>query len=217
MPARRHRFHRAHHASRGVRVGGLALLVVASAALVALPAMPASAHNYLGASSPAEGEVVTGQPGVISLETNDELLDVEGGAVIQVQGPDGRYYGDGCTEVVGVSAQTIVQLGTPGAYTVTWRVVSTDGHPISGTWAFDWQPAEGVVLAEGSTEPGSCGGDAVVSTPGAATDEPTDEATEEPADASSDTAPLDALWVAGGVLLAAVAALGTWLMVRRRT
>jgi copper resistance protein C len=216
MPARRHRFHRAHHASRGVRVGGLALLVVASAALVALPAMPASAHNYLVASSPAEGEVVTEQPGVISLETNDELLDVEGGAVIQVQGPDGRYYGDGCTEVVGVSAQTIAQLGTPGAYTVTWRVVSTDGHPISGAWSFDWQPAEGVTLGEGSPEPGVCG-DVAVSTPGAATDEPTDEATEEPADASSDTAPLDALWIVGGVLLAAVAALGTWLVMRRRT
>ena len=50
------------------------------------------------------------------------------------------------------------------------------------------------------------------------------EATE-PADAtatpgeSSDAAsaaPLDALWIVGGVLLAAVAAIATWLVVRRR-
>ncbi|KRE21783.1 copper resistance protein CopC [Agromyces sp. Soil535] len=217
MVARPHRTHRTRRTNSRARVGALALLVVASAALVALPAIPASAHNYLVASSPADGEVVTEQPGVISLETNEELLDVEGGAVIQVQGPDGLYYGDGCTEVVGVSAQTVAELGTPGVYTVTWRVVSTDGHPVSGTWSFDWQPAEGVALGEGSAEPGACGGDVAVSTPGAATEEPTDEATEEPADASSGSASLDALWIVGGVLLAAVAALGTWLLMRRRT
>ena len=224
MSAGPHLTRRTHRMSRGARVGRLALLVAASAALVVVPAMPASAHNYLVASSPAEGEVVTEQPGVVSLETNAELLDVEGGAVIQVQGPDGRYYGDGCAEVVGISAEMVAQLGTPGAYTVTWRVVSTDGHPISGTWTFDWQPAAGVALGDGSPEPVACG-DVAERTPGAATDKPTDEPTDEadgeptdePADASSGTALLDALWIAGGVLLAAVAALGTWLVMRRRT
>ncbi len=200
------------------RVGGLALLVAASAALVAVPAMPASAHNYLVSSSPAAGEVVTDQPGTVSLQTNDELLDVEDGAVIQVQGPDGRFYGDGCTAVVGASAETQVVLGAPGEYTVAWRVVSTDGHPISGTWAFTWQPAEGVELGDGSEEPPACGGgDAVVSTPGESTGNATGNATEEPTDAAGTSAPLDALWIGGGVLLAAVAAIGTWLVVRRRT
>ena len=75
---------------RGARLGGLALLVAASAALVVVPSVPASAHNYLVATTPAKGEVVTGQPGTISLETNDELLEIEGGAVIQAQGPDGK-------------------------------------------------------------------------------------------------------------------------------
>ncbi len=202
---------------RGARLGGLALLVAASAALVVVPSVPASAHNYLVATTPAKGEVVTGQPGTISLETNDELLEIEGGAVIQAQGPDGRYYGDGCAVVVGVSAETQAQLGTPGTYTVAWKVVSSDGHPISGTWSFEWQPAEGVALAEGTTEPGACGG-AIVSATGESAD-PTDAtgATDEPADAASTSAPLDALWIVGGVLLAAVAALGTWLLVRRRT
>ena len=79
----------------------VALLVAASVALVAVPAVPASAHNYVVATTPAEGAVVTEQPGTISLETNDELLDVGDGSAIQVQGPDGLYYGDGCTDVVG--------------------------------------------------------------------------------------------------------------------
>lgn len=193
---------------RGAGVRRAALLVAASAALIAVPAMPAWAHNHVVATTPAEGAVVTEQPGTISLETSDELLDVGDGSAIRVQGPDGLYYGDGCTDVVGATAATSAQLGTPGEYTVTWQVVSTDGHPISGTWTFDWQPAEGAVLAEGSTEPGSCGGDAVVSTPG--------DETEEPTDAAAASVPLDALWIGGGVLAAAVAALATWLIVRRR-
>jgi copper resistance protein C len=196
---------------RGAGVRRVALLVAASAALIAVPAMPAWAHNHVVATTPAEGAVVTEQPGTVSLETNDELLDVGDGSAIRVQGPDGLYYGDGCIEVAGTTAATSAQLGTPGEYTVTWQVVSTDGHPISGTWTFDWQPAEGVVLAEGSTEPGSCGGDAVVSTP----DDETEE-TEEPTDAAAASVPLDALWIGGGVLAAALAALATWLIVRRR-
>ena len=184
-----------------------ALLLAASAALVIVPALPAAAHNYVIATTPAEGAVVTEQPGTISLETNDELLDV-GSSAMLVQGPDGRYYGDGCTEVVGATAVTEAELGQPGEYTVTWQVVSTDGHPISGTWAFDWQPAEGVALAEGETEAGACGGDAIVSTPGEQDDEPTD--------AAAASAPADALWIAGGVLAVAAAALVTWLVVRRK-
>lgn len=192
---------------RGRGARRAALLVAASAVLIAVPALPAWAHNYLVATTPAEGAVVTEQPGTISLETNDDLLDVGDGSAIRVQGPDGRYYGDGCTVVTGATAETRAELGSPGEYTVTWQVVSTDGHPISGTWTFDWQPAEGVVLAEGSTDPGVCGGDAVVSTPGEQTDESTD---------AGASVPLDALWIVGGVLAAALAALVTWLVVRRR-
>ncbi len=183
------------------------LLLAASAALVVVPALPAAAHNYLVATTPAEGAVVTEQPGIISLETNDELLDV-GSSAILVQGPDGSYYGDGCVVVTGATAETEAQLGEPGEYTVTWQVVSTDGHPISGTWAFEWQPAEGVTLAEGTTEAGACGGDAVVSEPGEQDDVSTD--------AAAASVPVDALWIGGGVLAVAAAALVTWLVVRRK-
>ncbi|RZS64436.1 hypothetical protein EV187_2823 [Agromyces ramosus] len=202
-------------APRRARRSGIALLVAASAALVVVPALPAAAHNYLVSSAPAAGAVLTEQPGTVSLETNDDLLEVEDGAVIQVRGPDGRFYSDGCTAVAGPSAETKVVLGAPGEYTVAWKVVSTDGHPISGTWAFTWQPAEGVELGDGSDEPLACGGgsagDAVVSTP-----EPSTDATTQGSDAAATSSPLDALWIGGGVLLAAIAAIGTWLVVRRR-
>ncbi|KZE92441.1 Copper transport protein YcnJ [Agromyces sp. NDB4Y10] len=196
---------------RAARLGRLAALVAASAALAALPAMPASAHNYLVSSTPAEDAVVTQQPGTVSLETNEALLDVENGSIIQVVGPDGRYYGDGCAVVDGPTATTQTQLGEPGMYTVNWRVVSVDGHPISGTWTFEWQPVDGTALAEGSDEPGACGGTPADSPGG------TDES-GQPADSTDATtaSPLDAVWIVGGVLLAAVAAIVTWLILRRR-
>ena len=197
------------------RLGRLAAVVAASAALALLPALPASAHNYVVATTPAKGAVVTAQPGTVSLETNEALLDVEGGSVIQVQGPDGRYYGDGCAVVDGPVATTQTQLGEPGEYTVTWRVVSTDGHPISGTWAFTWQPVDGIALAEGSEEPGACGSTSTAAEPEATESADESEAPDESSDAAS-AAPLDALWIVGGVLLAAVAAIVTWLVVRRR-
>ena len=97
--------------ARGASARRVALFVAASAALIALPAVPAWAHNYLVATTPADGAVVSEQPGTISLETNDELLDVGDGSAIRVQGPDGRYYGDGCTEVVGATAEARAELG----------------------------------------------------------------------------------------------------------
>ena len=196
---------------------GATLLVAASALLVVLPALPASAHNSVVATTPAEGATVTQQPGEISLETNDELLELDGGSVIEVQGPDGRYYGDGCTLIDGSTAAMEAELGAPGDYTVTWRVVSTDGHPISGTWAFTWQPAEGVALGEGSDAPGDCGGTAVVSTPGADDAGGAGDSTDSSQSGAEPAAfPTDALWIVGGVLAAAVAALVTWFAVRRR-
>jgi methionine-rich copper-binding protein CopC len=199
---------------RGHRVRGVvgaAALVAASALLVAVPAVSASAHNYVVSTTPADGEVVTEQPGQVSLETNDELLDLGTGAVLLVEGPDGLAYGDGCAVIDGPTAAAAVELGEAGTYTVLWQVVSTDGHPISGEWSFDWQPADGVVLGTGTDAP-ACGGDAEAT--------PTAGAAEESGDASEPDAaasvPTDLLWLGGGVLVVVVAAAATWLVVRRR-
>ncbi|MET0726455.1 MAG: copper resistance CopC family protein, partial [Leifsonia sp.] len=118
--------------------GAGATIVVASA----LAAAPASAHNYPVGSTPAEGATVTVQPDVISLTTNDNLLDFGSSSAIQVSGPSDAplYYGDGCATVTDATVETTAQLGAPGEYTVQWQVVSTDGHPVSGSFTFDWQP-----------------------------------------------------------------------------
>ncbi|MCI2956199.1 copper resistance protein CopC [Agromyces atrinae] len=192
---------------RVIRVAGV---FAASALLIGLSAMPASAHNYVVGSSPEQGAVVTTQPGFVSLTTNDALI--EGGVtVMEVTGPDGLYYGDGCATIDGPTVSMDAELGAAGEYTVAWQVVSTDGHPISDEFTFDWQPAEGETLAEGVESAPTC---ADGTDPQAGDAAEAEGETDAPAaDAGIDSG---VLWIGGAVLFAALAALITWLLVRRR-
>jgi len=178
-------------------------------------AAPASAHNYLVSSSPAADAVVTEQPGTLSVTTNDDLLvlgDDGRAAGLRVTGPDGLYYGDGCVTVLGPEASMPLELGAAGSYDVTWQVVSTDGHPVSGEYSFEWQPADGTAVADGSETVPDCNGTVDVS--GAAA--PADGDSDEAAPSGADAVPIgDVLWI-GGALVAVVAAVGVTLLVLRR-
>ncbi|GAA2036472.1 hypothetical protein GCM10009819_21340 [Agromyces tropicus] len=197
-------------APRHLPVAAGALL--AAAAVIAGPAVPAFAHNTVIAISPDDGDTVTAQPGTVSLETNDALLDADGAGAMDVIGPDGRHYAIECPTITGPVASVAADLGPAGEYTVVWRVVSADGHPISGDFSFDWQPADGEVLAEGADEAvcETAGGSDAVG-PGDAVGSADDEA-----DAAGASAATDLLWIGAGVLAVLVAAGVALLFVRRR-
>lgn len=186
------------------------LVVAASAALALLPAAPASAHSHVVATTPAEGSTVAEQPGAVSLTTNDALLDFGENTVLQVVGPDGRHYETTCAVVDGATAEVEAELGPAGAYTVVWQVVSTDGHPISGEFGFDWQPAAGQPVGAGAVA-SPCGGSASGVDDAAPVEPPA-----EPAPTPSSVPIGDVLWIGGGALALLGAALVTWLVVRRR-
>lgn len=197
-------------------------LAVAGLALVALlgVAAPAQAHNEIVSTTPAAGSVVTEQPETISVTTSDALL--EGGQnLIQVKGPDGLYFGDGCTTIDGTSAAAAVQLGAAGEYTVAYKIVSADGHPVSDSYTFTWKPAEDQELAKGHRLPPVCGQDA-----------PEESTAPEPTDASTTQEPVastpapktekpptsfaDFGWVAGVLGMAIIAGSIVVLLVKRR-
>ncbi|MFC5931605.1 copper resistance protein CopC [Cryobacterium melibiosiphilum] len=197
--------------------------LVAFALLSGWSAAPAAAHNYLVSSSPEDGAVVTEQPGLISVTTNDALLDLDGtgaGSAIQVSGPSDAplYYGDGCVSVAGATAETTAELGQAGEYTVTWQVVSTDGHPISDTLTFDWQPAAGQALAEGAATVPDCGAtsdsDSAADTGASATDS---DATDSGDTGSAADAGLgDAAWILAALGTVGIVVTVTVLVLRRR-
>lgn len=201
---------RASH-RRSTALGAAGLLAIVLGALAG-PAVPALAHNRVIGESPEADSTVTTQPDTVWLETSDALLDVDGATVMDVLGPDGRHYATACPTVEGAVASVPAELGPEGEYTVAWRVVSADGHPITGDFGFTWTPADGEPVAEGSAEAacsstggGSAGPGDAVSDPG-----------EGEADAAASGGLGDLLWVAGAGLAVVVAGLAAFVLTRRR-
>jgi len=209
--ARTHQSHRTVGVVRRSAVAAVAVVV----ATLAWSATPAFAHNSVVSTSPEAGSVVTEQPGTITITTNDNLLDLSGqgaGSAMQVSGPTDapRYYGDGCATVSGPNLQAEAQLGQPGEYTVVWQTVSTDGHSISDTFTFTWQPDPAQVLDEGSATAPTCADSGETGAAG------TDAAATDAADSTGSAAGVtDLLWI-GGALVAVLAAIGVTLLLLRK-
>ncbi|RZS31256.1 hypothetical protein EV193_115135 [Herbihabitans rhizosphaerae] len=94
-----------------------------------------AAHNVLTSSSPAADETVAAAPSRVTLTFNGPVENRL--AEIAVLGPDGARGEAGKAVVEGaVVSAPLRPLAAPGKYTVNYRIVSGDGHPVSGTLAF---------------------------------------------------------------------------------
>ncbi|MDQ1710265.1 MAG: copper transport protein, partial [Frankiaceae bacterium] len=110
---------------------GLAVLVTMAAAA------PASAHAVLLSTSPAPQSTVPAPPTSVILHFS-EAVDVAFGA-IRVYDVDGHRVDSSAVAHPGgdKSAAAIgVRRLAAGSYTVSWHVVSADGHPVRGGFAF---------------------------------------------------------------------------------
>ncbi|MDP3208396.1 MAG: copper resistance protein CopC [Rhodoglobus sp.] len=195
--------------TRWASTAGAGALAIAVAALVAGSATPAQAHSYLADSTPAASSVITEIPDQFSVTTNEQLLDLTGGAdgfALQVIDSSGMYYGDGCLTVAGATLSAGAGLGDPGGYRVVWQVVSEDGHPVSGEFAFTWQPSDATQSTRGSAAPPVCGETEPTPT-ASATAEPSPTATAVPTSAvEQGDADLNSVLLVGGVIAALLGA-----------
>ena len=109
-------------------------IVVAAVAVLA-SVVPASAHDQLLSSTPAEGERLASAPDEISLSFSADVLDV--GAEVVVADAEGVDW-VGADPLLSAGVVTVpLRAELPAAgYEVRWRVVSSDGHPISGVVPF---------------------------------------------------------------------------------
>ncbi|MGM7422282.1 copper resistance CopC family protein [Cellulosimicrobium sp. CpK407] len=167
-----------------------ALALGLTAGLATLTAAPASAHDRILSSDPADGAQLATPPTAITLTFNTEPLPVEPQVVIS----------DSAGTVVTQDAPTIegstatlaldpaVALGGD-TYTVAWRVVSSDGHPIEGTFAFAVAAQPEAPVAEEPTAD-----EATPEEPASeeATTDAADETTPEPATTQATDAATDA-------------------------
>lgn len=131
-------------------VGAILGLAALLAALV-VTASPASAHARLESSSPADGSTLTAVPPEIMLRFNEPIKD----GLNQVSVKSGSTdVADGNVQVDGNAVYQPVKYSMkPGKYSISYKVVSADGHPVSGTLSFTYDPPEGDTGA--GEEPGA--------------------------------------------------------------
>ena len=111
------------------------LLTLATAAFLMVPAVAAQAHDVLEATDPANGSTVRTVPAKIGLTFDHTPIAL--GSVVRVEDATGTNQADGPVTIVDNHVTQAVKTDAPeGKYTVIWRVVSSDGHPIEGTFTF---------------------------------------------------------------------------------
>lgn len=107
---------------------------LAAVMLVLLTALSASAHSALVSSTPEDGETLTAMPGSVTLMFNENIQS-QGTQVIVADGADVAH--PVTPQVEGPKVTATIPEGLPaGVVHVRYRVVSADGHPITGAISF---------------------------------------------------------------------------------
>lgn len=97
----------------------------------------ASAHDEFLSSYPEAGSTIGTSPAEITLSFSGELLTDPGSAVIEVIDTAGQNIAVDPPVIDTVTAtQHLSPDPTAGLVTVRWKVVSSDGHPISGEFSY---------------------------------------------------------------------------------
>jgi copper resistance protein C len=120
------------------RVVGLVTL----AAAMALPATT-TAHADLASSSPADDAELDNAPDEVRLTFTEEL-DPDGSGFV-VTDAAAKEVGRGDVDLEVADRNELagsVSIADPGVYTVTWAVVSSDGHEATGSYTFGYRVAE---------------------------------------------------------------------------
>jgi copper transport protein len=130
-----------------------AAVPVVAAVLVGAAATPAFAHATLEETSPAAGQVLDKRPKSLTLGFN-ESVEVALGAIRVFNSKGERLEVGDASHPAG--QQSRVQVDLPNldddSYVVTWRVISSDAHPVRG--AFTFQVGKGAAAGnlQGLTE-----------------------------------------------------------------
>ncbi|MFD4205463.1 copper resistance protein CopC [Micromonospora tulbaghiae] len=194
-----------------------ALLAAVLTALLLVPATPAAAHNSLQEATPARDARLTAAPMQVTLRflqrLNPSFTTITVSDAGQRKVPTSAPAVDGATGTVTIDEP----LGN-GTYTVAYRVVSRDGHPVQGSYRFTVaDPAAPAPSAAptSAAAPASTGADTAAGAGGASGGP---SAVDEP-DASGPRSGDDGVPVAllaGGAVAGLLVVAGIVLLVARR-
>jgi methionine-rich copper-binding protein CopC len=181
----------------------LGLLAVAAG--VVFGAMPAAAHASLTDSNPTDGTTLAEPPAEITLEFSEP---VQGNFVqVAVLDSDDSHHEDGEPIVAGSTVTQAVDGLAGGEYRISFRVGSSDGHPVTGVLTFtvaapadeEAEPTQ----PPPQTQPTQQGPPSEQAPEQAGTPKPT----EQPAAADDEESGSAQRWLAAGAAVAAAAVL----------
>ncbi|GAA2017352.1 copper resistance protein CopC [Terrabacter terrae] len=115
-------------------LGSALLVLLGSALALVVAAGPAAAHDVLVSTSPANGSTVAQTPSRVVITFTDPALSI--GTQVVVTGPAGPVSVPKPRLVDTTVVQDLPGSAPAGHYTVSWRVTSADGHPVSGEFSF---------------------------------------------------------------------------------
>jgi methionine-rich copper-binding protein CopC len=116
--------------------------------------MTASAHTSLITQQPVGNSVIQELPSEISLTFDESLIVIGKANSITVLDPNGKEISTGETKVLNnVVSRSMNSSELTGKYSVTYRVVSEDGHVVSATYQFTLQSNSKSPVAPADPEP----------------------------------------------------------------
>lgn len=122
---------------RSTVVAALLSIALAGVAVVGL-ALPASAHNVLISADPPNNSTLTTGPRTVTLTFNAPVQN--GPNTVTAIGPDGKHWESDDHSAATVDGErvsaSVRPLGPAGRYTIGYRIISADSHPVSGETHF---------------------------------------------------------------------------------
>lgn len=107
-------------------------------------AVSASAHTNVVETTPVDGAVLESAPQSLTLSFNSTLLD--GMVEVAASNSDGELVSGVVAESVGTEVIVQWPADLPGdTYKVSYRIVSQDGHPVTGSLRFSYPNPETVI------------------------------------------------------------------------
>jgi methionine-rich copper-binding protein CopC len=133
------------------RAGRVLVLVTGLAVVTLFAAGPAAAHSVLLGTSPPRGGTVSTVPSSVVLTFNE--MPRGEFSTIHVTGPDGKRRDNGHVQVVNdLVTEPLAGSRPAGRYVVDWRVVSADGHVVSGEFTFTAQTSAAQLVAPSAND-----------------------------------------------------------------
>jgi methionine-rich copper-binding protein CopC len=113
-------------------------LLVVTFSLLILAAPVTNAHTAIVSSSPKANAMLKSSPKYISIKFNEDLVEIAGKQVSKISlfNAKGKELKLPKAQIKHKDIVVAVSKLPPSKYKVTYRVVSADGHPISGSFNF---------------------------------------------------------------------------------